>query len=464
MKTLCKKLNYLFSFVFVLSVFWVGGTVFADTPLERSASINSNGDVTSVINGCPTTAMYGLAMYHGYYPDTSSPVNSSNLNGNNCTTMTTSGNLEDGWWNNAGNTTDGHYWVKYTLTGSAFTPDYTGTWYYFSANRTSGVWSGTGYSDTSYTHILSWTPENESVINAQTPPFDSSLLADIDVSVDIYYNDLLSSGVYDKVCVEIENLELSSGINYIPQCENIISSGVSTLNFTFPNMPKGRYYLIAYFSNNEFQKDFPISSEFIHQFSSLGNQSCLYGQEIDGTCAGIGGPLGTNYSSTTPFEISGLPIEDCSTMTDLPTKASCAISNSINRSINFLFVPDGYVLKRMITDFHDNALTHFPLGYVTDLVEIFSTTTKSSLTVLNAKLPSALGFGSPEISLDLTGVLDPILNATTTVYNNNTASSTQTFFQITNYYWEIFVYLSAFFYILSRILGSRLIPHNRIKL
>ena len=128
----------------------------------------------------------------------------------------------------------------------------------------------------------------------------------------------------------------------------------------------------------------------------------------------------------------------------------------------FLFVPDQTLISDSLTNVRINVLQAFPIGYITDFVTIMATTSTSTLTVINATLPSILPGGGAKIKLDLSHALDWALYATSSKYNNASASSTRTLFDITNDYWKIIVYVSALLYILSRLLGTRLIPSNFI--
>ncbi len=125
-----------------------------------------------------------------------------------------------------------------------------------------------------------------------------------------------------------------------------------------------------------------------------------------------------------------------------------------------LFVPLDSDWNKLVEDTKNNLSTAFPIGYIYDFFDIMSTSTSGSLTVLDATFPSALGFGEHTIHLDVAHSLDYILNATTGPYRNNSASSTQTFYQITSGYWKIAVYLLTLFYLLGRILGSGIIPRG----
>jgi len=121
--------------------------------------------------------------------------------------------------------------------------------------------------------------------------------------------------------------------------------------------------------------------------------------------------------------------------------------------ITWSFVPTPDAVSHMTTQLHDTVLTHFPLGYLTDFASIMATTSTSTLTVLNA---TSTLFGGAHIRLDLNGVLDQFLYATTGQFINSSAPSTDTLFDITYPYWKYVNYIALLFYILSRLVGSHL--------
>jgi len=129
-----------------------------------------------------------------------------------------------------------------------------------------------------------------------------------------------------------------------------------------------------------------------------------------------------------------------------------------------LFIPSSGDISNAVDQFKTDISTHFPLGYFSDFINIISTTTTGELTVIDAELPEALGLGKPTIRLDLAHSLDFILNATTSEFSFSSstgASSTETFYETTSYYWNILVYVLTLFYLLSRLIGQAIIP--RIK-
>lgn len=123
--------------------------------------------------------------------------------------------------------------------------------------------------------------------------------------------------------------------------------------------------------------------------------------------------------------------------------------DNLKNCVKFLFVPDMTSISEATNDVKTLVLTSFPLGYLMDFMEITSSTATSTMPVINATIPSALGIGeNHNIQLDLTGVFDYVLNSD----GGEFRTATSTLYEVTNEYWKIFVYLSAFFYMLSRII------------
>lgn len=179
-------------------------------------------------------------------------------------------------------------------------------------------------------------------------------------------------------------------------------------------------------------------------------------------------PSAQLLSTTTRFyvvEPTGLDIALAST-TDI--LVSALITGTTTQSVircnpgNFdistclisLIIPPASVFTDALTNLRDDALTHFPVGYVTDFINILSTSTVGSLTVINATVPAGIPGAGSTVHLDLTGSLDSVLGATVGTYG----TSTETLYEVTSYYWEILVYILAAMYLLRRILGSHVIP------
>lgn len=180
-------------------------------------------------------------------------------------------------------------------------------------------------------------------------------------------------------------------------------------------------------------------------------------QFIVGTSTFIG-----NISQNSFAQIGNIFASSTATSTSALSRTCYPFSGNFDtiQCVSFLIIPDAGYLSDTLENFRTNVSTHFPLGYITDLYSILATTTIGELDVIDATLPF---FGNPHIRLDLNNVLDPILNATTSqFFNGDIASSTETFYSVTSFYWDILVYTMTVFYIIGRILGSHLIPKIRL--
>jgi len=125
-----------------------------------------------------------------------------------------------------------------------------------------------------------------------------------------------------------------------------------------------------------------------------------------------------------------------------------------------LIVPPQSTYVNALNRLKSDALTHFPLGYVTDFISILYDTSEGTMTPIDAYVPSVLPGGGAHIRLDLSHVLDTVLYATTSIYTNVSAPDTRSLYDITNDYWELVVYIMAGIYFLTRILGAHLFPQK----
>jgi len=149
------------------------------------------------------------------------------------------------------------------------------------------------------------------------------------------------------------------------------------------------------------------------------------------------------------------------TTTGANTILNCSnlLSGGLTPCIVSLFVPNATTLSADFTRLRDGFLSTWPLGYLTRFIGIFLSSATSTIPTFSATIPSGVVGAGSHISLDLNGALNPILNATSSTFVSAEATSTQTFYQITSRYWDIFVYLALAFYILRRLLGSKVVPH-----
>ncbi len=123
--------------------------------------------------------------------------------------------------------------------------------------------------------------------------------------------------------------------------------------------------------------------------------------------------------------------------------------SNFKQCMGFLFTPDFRQIDKAIESEKETVFNSFPLGYATDFIRIISSTTTPLYPTLTATLPTALGLGNPTLTLSTKGALDFVLNANGGKFTDNS----ETFYQITDYYWRLVVYLFAILYMLRRILG-----------
>jgi len=314
-------------------------------------------------------------------------------------------------------------------------------------------WSGN-------TRICEYTPEEGSTLASTT--------------VDFFLEAYVSSddiGSFKRVQITLHNINQNFLGYLLPDVFDsndiflLNDTQVPSGNFTFSDtreLDPGNYRIEACIGRSfaGFYNNLP---------SFLGGLDCTSHQFIvvDSTFVG-------NISQNSFNQLNGILASTSATST-LALAGTCnPISSSISTAflntdfspiscLSFLFIPDSYYLQQSIQNFKDNVSTHFPLGYVTDFYYIVSTTTASSLTVLDAVVPPGIPGAGTEISLDLTNVLDFVLNATSSSFISGDATSTETFYEITSVYWDWFIYISALFYILIRIVGKAIIPTNLMK-
>jgi len=320
----------------------------------------------------------------------------------------------------------------------------TGTWLVISDNGDPVI--GTE------TTIYTVTPENGSTISTSSIKIigATGFLAQED------FND------YSSLKIHIENSNAS-----FFQCADVIcadfANGSIILDFYYPLV------ISSYFDYSSTTMNLPIGKYYVTSKITKGSLCFL------GYCA----TTSTVFSTTTSFVVSTTTkldkIKDSASQTvnDLSSTNNnfedCSVTSfsflqCMSDLMLYAFVPTQSEINGFGTTLHDNVLTHFPLGYITDFVSIISTTTASTLTVFDAIVPAGIPGTGSHISLDLNHVLDPYLNATTGSFRNSSASSTETLFVITNRYWAYIVYILTLFYILGRILGTHLIPRIRNKI
>lgn len=99
----------------------------------------------------------------------------------------------------------------------------------------------------------------------------------------------------------------------------------------------------------------------------------------------------------------------------------------------------------------------WPIGYFTDFVSIIKSEATTTLPAISATIPQGVAGAGAHIDLALTPhMLDYLWYATTSQFINESATSTDTLFDIVSFYWNKVVYLLLIIYILSRLVGFHL--------
>lgn len=125
-----------------------------------------------------------------------------------------------------------------------------------------------------------------------------------------------------------------------------------------------------------------------------------------------------------------------------------------------LVVPGPSAFQGLFADFQ----IYPPLAYAFRVYNIFISSSSVPFALISTTIPSVLPGAGSKISLDLTGGLRTasvdLLDATSGPYLSSGATSTQTFYQITSFYWDLLIYVLTGIYVLSRILGVHIIPQG----
>lgn len=338
--------------------------------------------------------------------------------------------------------------------GGPGTDCFDGTWTYADASTNSGgqltfYWDGSlpePSDENLSTHIETVTPYNGEILATSTTHTIGS-------TGRISDEDFKDENSYLKIHLE------NSAVSY-EQCTSVICSDLARnairRDFSYELTTASPY---TYSSTTQ---GLPVGKYWVTTQIKVGDW-CLFG-----ICA----TTRTLVASSTTFVISTTTKADdlkdnateyLNTLTEGGTTFDdCSVTSfdfftCMSDLITYAFVPTPDAIAYMTSSLHDQILVKFPIGYITDFVSIISTSTVGSLVVFNATVPNGIPGTGSTITLDLTGVLDPYLNATTSQFTNASASSTDTLFEITNEYWKKILYILAFFYMLSRILGSSLI-------
>lgn len=330
------------------------------------------------------------------------------------------GNYAFEWGQNVNNPFTADYWSAFSVIGGVF------------------VASSTDFSS----HIVSFTPLDDSTTTNPVTftahyyisPNDVGNIVGMNLYLhNIDQNVLLVSGLSSSDILLVNQQATTSGDFYF--------STTTTLG-------EGNYRLNARMTRTYFD---------IQSFLDVANESHQF--IVGSVSNGFGGTFIGNISQNSYSSLNSIIASTSATSTSA-LASSCnplgGVFNVIN-CLTFFFIPDSGYLADTLHNFATNAATHFPLGYITDLISILSTTTVGSLPTIDATLPNGIAGGGAHLHLDPTHSLDYILNANMGIYG----TSTQTFYQMTSVYWNYIVDVLALFYIIGRVVGSSLIPHQK---
>ncbi|MEN9919425.1 MAG: hypothetical protein RL662_1861 [Bacteroidota bacterium] len=316
----------------------------------------------------------------------------------------------------------------------------------------------TTYIDPTDTRIVEIIPANSALI-ATSSTHDGIEGATTTVSVEYYINSD-DIGFITSLKVDVEQLDQNylygfSGFSPYTIRETlapVAGSGLWTQDIW---LPKGNYKvsgsIYTSYLGGTVNNPFGIVENNIVESQDTSNPLAQYHLYTVGGSTTIGG-LRQNASNQ---------LETILSSTSTANLADCNILSGFDFGdcMAFSFIPSTAQLNNFGNTLSQTILYKFPIGYVWSVVGILNSTTTTAIPVINATLPSMLPGGGSNIQLALTpGILDPILNATTSIYANvSTATSSATLYTTTSYYWNILVYMAVAMYLLSRILGTHLI-------
>jgi len=411
----------------------------------------SGGGVFSACTGTTVTGAttYNYHAYYGSYGDTSldfSPGSATGVSNPKPADYMNGWNWEyfainSGVW--GGPLGDGQYWTRFeSPTGSS---DFQDACFV----RSGGVWSAGGCTpaDTS-TRIITTTPKNNEVVSTTTT-----------VGFTAYINtDEWVDGTYARFTFTNNTVVNSPG-----------GSALDAWCAAFQTCSSG----------GQAEIEIPMTSgnntiATTTSFPLIGDVTATWQIKIPNTTPIIGFlfPDQTLVASSTTFTVqqkTALDIAMSSTselliealVTGTTTPQSIIRCNPGNFDIQIclisLIIPPQSVLLSDFNQLKDGFFEKWPMGYITRMVTILGASTTGSIPVVDATVPPGIPGAGSRIVLDANGVLDQFLYATSGPFISGSATSTETLYDITSYYWNRAIYLLLALYILRRILGSHLI-------
>lgn len=426
-------------FLLFIGVFILPHFVFA-SDIRIYPSVSSSGYVSMSGSDCLSSTIGYITTYKGNYSDTSNVVTVNNNTGLACSHIFNGTyTIEGGFVNENGSTPDGfNYWVSFTCGLNLC---------YFTASKNSGVWSTELPPYTYRTNFFELSPVAGSVVSTTTTigfklwlhPDDWNDVSDyyVDVYAVNQQNQAMSGSVIEALPAlsPIAHFDLEAGFgNYSLSTSTIFSfSGRNDLYFKL--------------------KKFVTSSNWLLGVMGLGSTIELTSSStyvIVGQNNGYDNLISTTTNSM--FDVlsmgtTSIALTDCGAISWAFNPSKCIIS---------LIMPNSFALSKLVTQLQSGILRSFPLGYVSDVVNILNSSSTSVIPSLNVTIPNdgRLGGGS-SINLSLSAMT--WLWSATSTHTTGTLAN-KTFYEIISPYWAYLVYILLGFYLISRILGSHLIP------
>lgn len=320
--------------------------------------------------------------------------------------------------------------------------------------------------DESYTHIISFTPENNDVY-ATSSTRDGVEGATTTISVYFYINED-DVGTFEGITTKIENDDQNtvlsnflgiSDYKFVDTCDTSLN-----LDFTCDVginhyekeiwLPTGNYIVHVSMQGSFLTIVNPFTSGYQNASESQDetNPVAQYHQYTIG-----GGTFLGRLRQSTTNQLENVLSDPASTNT--PSIVDCAVTDfHFKDCLVFALIPTTADLKHFGDTISLGVLSKFPLGYVWNIYQVLISTSSLALPVVDATVPNGVIGTGAHIRLEISSTtLAYLWNATTSTFVNSSAPSTETYLQIVSYYWNIVVYMAVLMYILRRILGTGLI-------
>lgn len=312
--------------------------------------------------------------------------------------------------------------------------------------------TSTGSSLSDYYFDLMVSPDNNTTrIISSYPTYGTQVMGTSTTVAVQYYNSVYSD--FDTMRIYLSDLEhVSSEYSYRIYSQAITTGSNNLITFStddflpYDDIESGKYRMSIYFNRGtttRLMKEFDFNFNYSN-FDTLATSTRTY--EIASVCGWTDLACWISKLIDLVYDIYELGVNILQALREL---------GSVGLNVDFL--PLGITGLNTIDPPSDSlvdVLQHkFPIGYITDINEIFATTSSTTIPVLSYTIPVGLVGANSNLTIDLNNSLDWFLYSTSTYLGTN-----ETWYDILEYYWEIIVSLGAGLYILRRVFGNSLIP------